>query len=122
MTYDEAVAACRRAIGLSPDDKTPLNRLSHLARSYFGAHPSAEASVYGLMFENLVNYVEHARLTPPEGRRIAGRQRQADADFVYGLATRAKSTIAHDAHIYAADLLSKNTLVGDERPPQDSSS
>lgn len=59
MTYDQMVAACRRAIGLSPDDDTPLNRLSELTRRYFTGQ--AEASVYGLMFENIVIYVEEQR-------------------------------------------------------------
>jgi len=50
------------------------------------------------------------------GRAIAGRQRYADAQFLYGLAKQAKSDCAREAHEYAADLVSKNGLVAEPHP------
>ena len=50
-------------------------------------------------------------MSAEEVREIAGRQRALDVQSVYNLADQAKSECARDAHEYAADLLSKNSLI-----------
>lgn len=75
--------------------------------------PSYESLKGKSIYDLIQELQQRAEAAEKLRKHDAGRQRAADALFIYSLADKARSSVVADAYEYAGDLLSKNTLAID---------